>query len=370
MTRRSALLLLLLAAVLAGGWWWRRTTARRAFLDPSSLAGSRVDEAVARELFGSLRRKGSRMVFDPQAWVVLAPDRVHGMAWPEHPAGRITMASNERGLREDGPTPLVAPGLRVLAVGDSQTDATVDNDQTWPNVLERLLRAEGLEAEVLNAGVGATGPHNYLGMVRRHAELAPDLVVVGFYAGNDFLNALLVSDSFTKRPVKPRVQAYRETIAAVGERFPIIVAQGFNQEFLFRYREGDGEVALAASLAALDELGQVCEGLGADLLVALIPTKWEVDGDDDRERMEAILEALSIAPDDYGVHDRLADGLLAGLAQRGVPCVDPRPALAADPRVLFWRQDHHLSVVGHEALAAQLLEPVRTALEARGSDGR
>jgi lysophospholipase L1-like esterase len=121
-----------------------------------------------------------------QARVVL-PDRPHRMAETQaHREGRgqkvhrtrsYLLDTNSQRLR--GPEIGEKRGLRVIALGDSVTHGWgVATAEAWPAVLERRLREEGLEAQVINAGV----PANPLGVMARWCEtqapgLEPDLVI-------------------------------------------------------------------------------------------------------------------------------------------------------------------------------------------------
>ena len=72
--------------------------------------------------------------------------------------------------------------LRIIALGDSTTfGLAVDDKDTWPAVLEKLLRAEGIDVDVVNAGVpGYTAFQGYRFMHERGFSLQPDLVIVTF----------------------------------------------------------------------------------------------------------------------------------------------------------------------------------------------
>jgi hypothetical protein len=99
---------------------------------------------------------------------------------------------NSRSLRTKEYQERKPPGAtRVLAFGDSFTWASggLPHGQHWTVVLEDRLRlALGHEVEVLRLGVPATGPaFQYRLWQLEGARLGPDLVVVGFFVGNDFV---------------------------------------------------------------------------------------------------------------------------------------------------------------------------------------
>jgi lysophospholipase L1-like esterase len=76
----------------------------------------------------------------------------------------------------------------IVAVGDSHTygiSATASN--SWPNILQRITNKK-----VYNLSLGGYGPAEYLYLIEEKAlKLDPELIIVGFYLGND------LKDSFS-----------------------------------------------------------------------------------------------------------------------------------------------------------------------------
>ncbi|MBF0478080.1 MAG: hypothetical protein HQL26_01220 [Candidatus Omnitrophica bacterium] len=72
--------------------------------------------------------------------------------------------------------------LRIFAVGDSFTAGVgANDDQTMPAVMEKLLRTQGRDVEVINAGIGHASPVQYYDhLYRLHLKYKPDLVVLFF----------------------------------------------------------------------------------------------------------------------------------------------------------------------------------------------
>ena len=84
--------------------------------------------------------------------------------------------------REKGQRP------RVLVIGDSFTfGVAVEGEEAYPRVLEQLLKTDaGEKVEVINAGVPARYVDEYyLELRERGLALEPDVVIVGFFVGND-----------------------------------------------------------------------------------------------------------------------------------------------------------------------------------------
>lgn len=104
------------------------------------------------------------------------------------------MRVNALGLRADREYGHKGPDtFRMLLLGDSFTMGVgVEQDETYGQVLEQWLRArsQGMPQlyEVINAGVAGYNTQQALTYLRESGlALEPDLVVLGFYIGNDIV---------------------------------------------------------------------------------------------------------------------------------------------------------------------------------------
>jgi len=290
------------------------------------------------------------MAYDPQALLVLRPDRRYTFAWPEHPRGKVVFVTNDRGLREDEPTRVPKAGRRALVLGDSQTEGLVHNQESFAHVLQRLLGAAGHATEVLNAGVGTTAPHNYLGQYLRLADLQPDLVIAVVYTGNDFAGSLQLDELMRQLEPTP-VPADR--VHAARERWPAVLPQAFGQALLFDAHPAAAERALQVVREVLLELQRQCRHRDARLIVATLPTKPDVDDDDPQTQAE-LLASLGLDAGDLQLNGQLGARLREALAADGIETLDLAPVLRGRPGPKFWVQDYHLNVAGHEAAGLAL----------------
>lgn len=80
----------------------------------------------------------------------------------------------------------VPDSANIVAIGDSHTygiSATASN--SWPSVLQSIS-----DKETYNLGLGGYGPAEYFYLMEHKAlELDPEMIVVGFYLGNDLKDA-------------------------------------------------------------------------------------------------------------------------------------------------------------------------------------
>jgi hypothetical protein len=84
------------------------------------------------------------------------------------------------------------PGtIRILGLGDSFSVYLGDKGQNYNNLLQKDFISQGRgDVELVNAGMEAIGPGYYWHILRKYGDLfQPDLVMVGFFVGNDFEEA-------------------------------------------------------------------------------------------------------------------------------------------------------------------------------------
>ena len=102
-----------------------------------------------------------------------------------------SVTTNSAGMRGGELAPRERVGWRILGLGDSFTFGIgIEDEQTYLRQLEQLLNGargpQALPAEVLNGGVPGYGTiHELRYLEQIGLRYAPDLVLLGFYEGND-----------------------------------------------------------------------------------------------------------------------------------------------------------------------------------------
>ena len=120
-----------------------------------------------------------RLVLDPADFleVILVEDPVL-----RHRIEPNTIGHDALGFRNKA----VPEKVDVIAIGDSLTyGVSATREGSWPNQLGKLLGTP-----VYNMGLGGYGPMEYLYLLEHEAlRMQPKQLVVGFYFGNDLLDA-------------------------------------------------------------------------------------------------------------------------------------------------------------------------------------
>ena len=261
---------------------------------------------------------------------------------------------NSQGLRGEE-IPVRQPGeSRILVLGDSMTFGHgVDDEETYSAQLQLLLRGDGSDVHVINAGVRGYGTdHAYRFFVSRLRDLHPDLVVFAFYE-ND------VSDDI-ERPL----------YAVEGGRLVALPATAQRLYRIGRIYECLPGVARGSRLVNI--LVPLLAGLGAapeapvrrpPALIATVRDRSRLQLED----LEAISKqdgfSLILLGIPYSERDPERDAYLwlhaAPLA--GIDWLDlsAEPQWKLEAEQLFFPRDGHLTVLGHRRVAERLHRFIR-----------
>jgi lysophospholipase L1-like esterase len=283
--------------------------------------------------------------------------------------------------------------LRIVALGDSVTDGFyVDNEDTLPRQLERILRVELMEAgqdparlEVVNAARGGASIDREYQILRKHCRpLDPDMVILTFVT-NDldtiwnrsreelvhydapevqpaadsealFFAQTAVGELLLDFSLARRYEHYRGEHVSGKDRYRIEGGNDFRANLEHFRMKHVGESILANETLneaqkavienyffALDHMNAYCKEEGIQLILAYSPPYNQV-----RDPDASML-----------LRDLIQEGCIAS----GIPFIDMTPALllAGKEEILFLAPlDYHPTPAGNrvsaEAVAAFLLK--------------
>ena len=136
---------------------------------------------------------------------------------------RAVPVSNSAPAARPAPAPIAPAAAGPLAVflGDSLTAGLgLDENQAYPALIERQLKAEGRPVRVINAGVSGDTTAGGLSRLSWLLNQHPDLVIVALGA-NDGLRALPITEVDTNlREIVRRSQAAGARVLLLGMRIP------------------------------------------------------------------------------------------------------------------------------------------------------
>lgn len=321
-----------------------------------------IPERVARELFPITVRE---QPWDELSYLRHIPLRNDPIVMKEVPNGVWSMRTNSLGLREDAEPLTEKPDLRILVTGDSHTDGVCENEASFPHVLQRELAQKhpGKIIEALNAGKGSFTFYNYLGTLEKFLSLEPDVFVVAVYGPNDFVEVLSPYHYFEGTERKPGAAKYWDLVEKAIAIDPAWLAQDGLSLKHFQQHPDEVAVALRASKEAALDIQELCEAHGIQPVFVYLPGMLDTyrrSGGMDPQ-LEGLAErlygAIDLAPEDALVHDRMADDLLAFLAERRIPTLDARVLFAGKAKRFHWLEDHHIDVTAQQEIG-QALAPI------------
>jgi len=306
-----------------------------------------------------VEREGDYYQDDEIAGHVHKPYAERVYDWPESKTGKVTLKTNNLGFREDRDTVTGKEkgAVRVLVAGDSQVDGVVENNASFPHLLEKALNAEsqGIRFEFLNGGTGYYGPDHYLLFLQKYLFLKPDIYIVVIYTGNDFLDAARVVEA--QGTTLQRPPEYFKSLRDCGPAGGA-VDQAMNQAYYFKTFPAMKEATLRHTLEVIRRIEKLCKQQSIELLIVLLPTKADVEWASDAESLDRVSGCLALDEQGLGVNRAMAQTLAAELAKRSIRFFDAYGPLRNAAHELYWKKDYHLNDEGHKLLAQKLQSAV------------
>lgn len=295
-----------------------------------------------------------------------------------------------------------APGtFRILVVGDSFSWAG-GREGNYTALLERRFESHyGYhKIDVINAGYPSTHTGEQLAMLKKYGlQYNPDLVILGFFVGNDFIDAdpnrkrIIVNDLYVdidKRRerrilgypiilrsrlqliIEQKYKVFKELREAERERksgnIPREQQGTFSEETFMNierarlefsnlnaFREGRFQNNIDYILQSISEMDGLLKSRGIRFIVAIYPDEFQVNGN----LLTNIFEKFRLRREDYDIN--LAQIVLKSfLKSKGIPYIDLLDVFKAngEQKDLYLLRDTHWNRAGNQLAADILYEEV------------
>ena len=264
--------------------------------------------------------------------------------------------------------------LRILGIGDSFVFGVVPYQYNYLTRLESQLTQKDKKTEVLNMGISCTGPPEYLSiLVREGLILKPDMVILSFFVGNDFIEsnrnkkkrkwydysyvASLIHYITTIR-AKYKGKTYHK------KRIYCDLCPTFDQKtyldllrakfFLFKVRNKYFFRLLNDAIYHLTQIRDICKRKGIQLLVVIIPDEFQINHSLQAEVKENFYSALKKEEWDILQPNKFLSEKLKDL---GIDFLDLYEyfAVESNKQSLYKPRDTHWNIAGNQ-LAADLIQ--------------
>ncbi len=279
--------------------------------------------------------------------------------------------------------PKPAGTFRILGLADSF--GALGGERNYHYLLEDILcREVSPVIQMVNVSVSAYEPRHELSILRFGMLYSPDLVLHGFFVGNDF--TLFGEDMYAYRGIpinsqpdasrhRPRdfwsrrwvgrvLEFYREERRRHREfKLGMVDGEGTLSKgtfFTIQFRKmaavwgkpsNEGVVRMKKIFPVLDAIRSVIEKSGARYVMVIHPDQTQVD---DRLRQD-ILNTFQVRGQDYDFD--LPQKILGSYcAERRIPCLDLLPIFRAQAKIgdLYLVRDTHYNLSGNQLAAASI----------------
>lgn len=283
------------------------------------------------------------------------------------------LRTNSRGIRADHDEPYESPGTRIVVHGDSLTFGVgVENEDTYVQRVQHVLRRTIPDVDVLNLAVNAHGPdQEYLFFLEEGRKYSPRICVIAVCLQNDLLELgrptvafRLEGERLAYIPYAPpwwKRLAEHATYRWLAERSHLLI---LTRDTLFDpgVTEAPESQAppLSLALAVYRDFVAAIRKDGTVPVIMLLPS---------REQIGARLGVSG--PDPQPSPVGLREALLRFCETNGVLCIDALEAFARTPVAferLFLSGDVHFSAAGHQVIAEVLAPQLERVLSASAED--
>jgi hypothetical protein len=275
---------------------------------------------------------------------------------------------NSRGFHDVEFNMRKEPGtFRVLGLGDSFAFGVVPYAFNYLTVIEEKLKSSDMAFELINMGIPGIGPREYLAVfIHEGLQLKPDMVLLSFFIGNDFLETTKVNSlyrysylaSLTKYlyDVSTKMGNFEFTTRNYDDEASLFTSAAYVElerliSGLFLKRNEYFETLLADTVRHLANIKRICDLHGVRLVIALIPDEMQVEPILQRQ----VIEVSARDADAYDF-EKPNERLKGELRKLDIDHVDLLPAFREETvrSRLYRPNDTHWNIKGN-ALAAKLI---------------
>jgi len=268
---------------------------------------------------------------------------------------------------------------RIIGLGDSFAYGVVPYQHNYLTLLEEQLNNNNNQKiEVLNMGLIGTGPKDYLSvLVNEGLALKPDMVLLSFYIGNDFIDNRITSidrevlsdrDSYVITFIRGLIKIHSQYQGKVyftkedkyeddGETFSDEAYLKMTQEKSLIFNRNPVkpeffENAFNDALGDLLKIKEVCDYHNIKLVIVLIPDEVQVSPN----LQQKVIKAFGVSEDafDFALANKL---LTAEFEKNNINYLDLYDKFEANNRQksLYKPNDTHWNIAGNK-LAAEAIE--------------
>jgi SGNH hydrolase-like domain, acetyltransferase AlgX len=260
---------------------------------------------------------------------------------------------------------------RIIGIGDSFAFGVVPYEYNYLTLLESHLKSAGYNIEVLNMGIGAMGPKEYLSLfVSEGLKLKPDMLLLSFFVGNDFFDCLNSERKWHSYSYTTSFIYYLITIWYKYEGVVVNSSRDYCDDCPTfdkkTYLEIEGErsfifiegnklfvKSLNSALYYLSSINDICKKEHIKFMVVIIPDELQMDRVLQKEVIDIYYPKLNRSEWNITLPNTMLSDRLTKL---GIKSIDLYSSFSTKPAERFYRvRDTHWNIAGNQ-LAAKIIK--------------
>jgi hypothetical protein len=260
---------------------------------------------------------------------------------------------------------------RIISIGDSCTFGVVPYEYNYLTLLESHLQRAGYNIEVMNMGICAMGPKEYLSLfVSEGLKLKPDMLLISFFVGNEFFDCLNAERKWHSYSYATSFFYYLMTI---WHNYEGIVVHGkgdycddcptfdkntyleIEGERSFIFIEGNELFikSLNSALYYLSAINDICKKEHIEFVVVLIPDELQIDRALQNEVIDIYYPKLNKSKWNITLPNTMLSDRLQKL---GIKSIDLYSSFSTNSAERLYRlRDTHWNIAGNQ-LAANIIK--------------
>ena len=260
---------------------------------------------------------------------------------------------------------------RIIGIGDSFTFGVVPYEYNYLTLLESQLQRAGYNIEVMNMGICAMGPKEYLSLfVSEGIKFKPDMLLLSFFIGNDFFDSINSdskwhSYSYTTSFIYYLITLWSNYEATIinsdgdyCDECPIFDKKTYLEiegERSFVFVEGNKLFvkSLNSALYYLSSINDICKKEHIEFVVVIIPDELQMDRVLQNEVIDIYYPKLNKSEWNITLPNTMLSDRLQKL---GVKYIDLYSSFSTKSAERLYRvRDTHWNIAGNQ-LAANIIK--------------
>jgi hypothetical protein len=284
---------------------------------------------------------------------------------------------NSQGYKDLEFEPQKAEGIyRIIGIGDSFAFGVVPYEENYYTLVEEQLKAQNKPVELYNFGIPNLNPKDYLAvLVTEGLNYNPDMIVVSFFMGNDFLDSQdrnlsqplytysyfvsflkflwEIQKSYEGEWELPENMVYDDNMKVFTDENYLSMEMRRSKIFIKDNPEFGQTFDYAMDF--INQMNEIAKQRNIEFLVVIIPDEVQVN----MELQNQVVSGLEMQPEelDFSLPNRLLAEKLSALNIDYLDLLEPFQQAGEKTR-LYRPNDSHWNIAGNRLAATEIAKTI------------